>query len=204
MCELDARPTRAALLTSLVLAGGISAYRSPKVAKPIGSPLPLSELVVTPEQEWFEIGTVLGAAFASAVQPKIAVVPAGIIPYLSRLPAVDMLGLNDPDVRQFIYSPNELIGHRYLAPLDHLERRRVHFLIAYPLVRSRLAPGARYRFADFARRPYAYTDEYRLKGREVIELPLSRGRVMFMVYLTEDPAVTARIDHLGWAHYPLE
>jgi hypothetical protein len=72
------------------------------------------------------------------------------------------------------------------------------------VVRARLAPGLRCSFAEFARRPFAYTDEYRLKGRQVIELPLSRDRVMFMVYLTEDPAVTARLDQLGWRHYPLE
>jgi hypothetical protein len=36
------------------------------------------------------------------------------------------------------------------------------------------------------------------------QLPLSRGRVMLMVYLTEDPAVTARLNELGWRHYPLE
>jgi len=204
MCELDAQPARAALLTSLVLAGGMLAYHSPKVPKPVGSPLPLEELVVRPGQEWFEIGTVLGAAFAHAVQPTIAVVPAGVIPYLSRLPSVDMLGLNDPDVQAFIHLPDQLIGHRRLAPLNLLERRRVNFLIAHPVVRARLAPGRRYGFAEFAQRPFAYTDEYRLKGRQVIELPLSGDRVMLMVYLTEDPAVTARIDQLGWRHYPLE
>ena len=56
-----------------------------------------------------------------------------MIPYLSRLPSVDMLGLNDPEVTNFIYLPDELVGHRHLAPLDLLERRRVNFLIAFPV-----------------------------------------------------------------------
>jgi arabinofuranosyltransferase len=204
MCTLDSQPVRAAVLTSIVMAGGMATYSSPTVPKPVGAPLPLEQLAVTPEQEWFEIGTVLGEAFAHSVHPTIAVVPSGVIPYRSRLPSVDMLGLNDREVRNFLYFPDQLVGHRYLAPLDLLMRRRVHFLIAHPVVRVRLAPDVRYRFAQFAQRPAAYADEYRLKGRQVIEVPLSRHRVMFMVYLTEDPAVTARLDELGWRHYPLE
>jgi hypothetical protein len=97
-----------------------------------------------------------------------------------------------------------LVGHRYRAPLSLLERRRVHLLIAHPVVRPRRAPDRRVRFAEFAQRPAAYTDEYRLKGRQLIELPLSRNRVMLMVYLTEDPAVTARLNELGWRRCPLE
>jgi arabinofuranosyltransferase len=204
MCALDPQPVRAAMLTSIVMAGGMATYSSPKVPKPVGAPLPLEQLAVRPDQEWFEIGTVLGEAFAHSVQPTIAVVPSGVIPYRSRLPSVDMLGLNDPDLQGFLYFPDQLVGHHYLAPLSLLERRRVHFLIAHPVVRARLAPGRRYRFEDFARRPFAYTDEYRLKGRQLIELPLPRERVMLMVYLTEEPAVTTRLNELGWRHYPLE
>jgi arabinofuranosyltransferase len=201
MCELDARPARAALLTSIVLAGGMWTYRSGYLPMPSGSPLTLQEIAV--RHDWFEVGAVLRKAFAHSIQPRIAVVPAGVIPYLSRLPAVDMLGLNDPDVRDFLHI-DHVIGHRRLAPLDLLERRRVHFLIAVPVVRARLAPTRRYGFADFADRMFAYADEHRLKGRQVIELPLSGARVVLMVYLTEDSAVTARIDQVGWRHYPLE
>jgi hypothetical protein len=204
MCEVDAQRARAALLTSIVIGGGMWTYNSPRVPKPAGSPLPLHELAVRPEQEWFEIGTVLGNAFPHSVQPKIAVVPAGVIPYRSRLPSVDMLGLNDPDVQDFIHLPEQLVGHRRLAPLDLLEGRRVNFLIAHPVVLPRLAPGMRYSFAEFARRPFAYADEYRLKGHDVIELPLSGDRVTYILYLTEDRDVTARIDQLGWRRYPLK
>ena len=204
MGALDTRPARVALLTTIVLAGGMLAYSSPRVPKPVGSPLPLEQLEVPHDHEWFEIGSVLGQAFAHGVRPRIAVVPSGVIPYRSRLPSVDMLGLNDPEVEQFIHIPDQLIGHRYLAPLRLLERRHVHFLIGHPMVRERPAPNQRVRFSEFARRAFAYADEYRLKGRQVIELPLSRERVMLMLYLTEDPAVTTRLDELGWRHYPLE
>ena len=80
----------------------------------------------------------------------------------------------------------------------------MNFVIAMPVVRVRPASDRHYSFAEFAQRPSAYADEYRLKGRQLIELPLSNNRVMFMVYLTEEPAVTRRIDQLGWRHYPLE
>jgi arabinofuranosyltransferase len=203
-CALDPEAVRAAMLTSLVMAGGMATYSSSKVPKPEGAPLPLEQLVVPHDHEWFEIGTTLGDAFAHSVQPTIAVVPSGVIPYRSRLPSVDMLGLNDPEVEQFIHLPDQLIGHRYLAPLDLLERRRVHFLIGHPMVRARPADGGRVRFSEFAQRPFAYTDEYRLKGRQLIELPLSRGRLMLMVYLTEERAVTMRLNELGWRRYPLD
>jgi arabinofuranosyltransferase len=122
MCAVDVQPARGALLTSIVIAGGMWTYRSPDIPKPAGSPLSFQELAVRREDEWFEIGAVLAKAFAHAEQPTVAVAPAGVIPYLSRLPSVDMWGLNDPDVQDFIYLPDELIGHRRLAPLDLLER----------------------------------------------------------------------------------
>jgi hypothetical protein len=43
-----------------------------------------------------------------------------------------------------------------------------------------------------------------LRGRQLIEVPLSRNRVLLMVYLTENPAVTLRLDQLGWRRYALE
>ena len=200
MCELDPRRARAAVLTSVVLGGGIWSYGSDQVPKPFGSPLPLQEIAL--RREWFEIGTILGEAFADSVQPRIAVTPAGAIPYLSRLPTVDMLGLNDADVREFLYRGGELIGHRRLVPLDLLIERRVNFLIGRPLVRA--ASDARYGFTEFCQRRYPYADDYKLKGRHVIEVPLSGARMMLMIYLTEDPAVTKRMEELGWRQYPLE
>jgi arabinofuranosyltransferase len=204
MSVLIPQPLRAALLTSLVIAGGMITYASPKVPKPLGSPLPLVDLAMRPQDEWFEIGTVLGAAFADGVKPRIAVVPSGVIPYRSRLPSLDMLGLTDPEVQRFTRLPDALVGHRRLAPLDLLERRGVNFLIGFPVVRPRLDPGRRYSFGDFAKRPYAYPDEQRLRGRQLIEAALSRDRVLLVSYLIERAAITERIDQLGWRRYPLE
>jgi arabinofuranosyltransferase len=203
MSEIDGNRARAALVTTLVLAGGALTYRS-KVPKPPGSPLPLRELAVTSDQEWYEVGTVLHDAFQGSVRPSIAVIPAGVIPYRSQLRSVDMLGLNDPDVRSFIHLPYELVGHRRLAPLALLEKRGINFLIGSPFVRTPRPLGMRFRYDEFARRPYAYSDEHRLKGRTLIEMPLPHNRILLMVYLTEDPALTLRLDQLGWRRYALE
>jgi arabinofuranosyltransferase len=57
------------------------------------------------------IGTVLKRAFGEA-QPLLAVEAAGCLPYFSELPALDMLGLNDPWLP---LNPPEDIGHGLLA-----------------------------------------------------------------------------------------
>ena len=52
ICELDVRPARAAVLTSLVLAGGMLAYRSPRVpSRRLAAAY--GRTLVTPNQEWY-------------------------------------------------------------------------------------------------------------------------------------------------------
>ena len=56
-----------------------------------------------------EVGRSLGAAF-EAEQPRMAVSPAGSMPYGSGLPALDMLGLNDAHISR-VESEGGWIGH---------------------------------------------------------------------------------------------
>lgn len=57
---------------------------------------PANQSAIDERWEWEGevVGRLLSDAFADA-QPLVAVDPAGCIPYFSRLPALDMLGLND-------------------------------------------------------------------------------------------------------------
>lgn len=57
------------------------------------------------------VGRVLHAAFAD-VRPLVAVNAAGCLPYWSRLPSLDMLGLND---RWIAMHPPEDVGHGHFA-----------------------------------------------------------------------------------------
>jgi arabinofuranosyltransferase len=162
-------------------------------------------------EHWVEIGRTLRAAFPAEVRPSLAVTAAGAIPYYSDLPAVDMLGLSDPEIDHFqrltflIGGYNLPIGHSRLAPLALLKERGVTFLIGHPVLRSRagMPPDARFPFSTFAARAFRDPDEETLRGEQVVEVPLSGGVVMLMVYLTPDAAVDARLDELGWRRYPL-
>ncbi len=57
-----------------------------------------------------EVGRTLARAFPTQ-QPKVAVSPAGAIPYASRLPSLDMLGLNDRHIARQESSGAGWIGH---------------------------------------------------------------------------------------------
>ncbi len=203
MSTIDSNRARTILLTSSVIAGSSLIYTVLGPRLP-GAPVSVQALALTNKHEWVEVGEILGRSFAGSVRPKIAVTPAGAMPYLSKLPSVDMLGLNDPDVQNFIHFPDGPVGHRHLAPIDLLERRGVNFLIGHPWILPIRGPGSRYTFEDFSKRHFAYHNEYLLKGRQVIELPLSRDRVALIAYLIEDPSITGELDKLGWRHYPLE
>jgi len=57
---------------------------------------PATQLAVEERWEWDgkEVGEMLGKAFGDE-QPLLACDPAGCLPYFSKLPSIDMLGLND-------------------------------------------------------------------------------------------------------------
>lgn len=57
-----------------------------------------------------DVGQVLGENF-SHQQPLVAVSPAGAIPYASRLPALDMIGLNDPHIGRTETVGSGWLGH---------------------------------------------------------------------------------------------
>ncbi|HVM96320.1 MAG TPA: hypothetical protein VMT89_08015, partial [Candidatus Acidoferrales bacterium] len=154
---------------------------------------------------WVEIGRRLHDAFAGDDQPSIAVTAAGAIPFYSQLPAVDMLGLCDPDVDQFLVRRRMNVGHERLIPLHLLRQRGVNFLIGHPRLAEQRAIGAQpFTYADFTRPGlFLFPDESDLYGADLIEMPLSSGEELLMVYLTPTPAINARLAQLGWRRYPL-
>ncbi len=62
---------------------------------PVGSRAQLFGQLTDPDSNWILAGRALGAAAAPNTTLRIAVAAAGAVPYYSRLPAVDMLGLSD-------------------------------------------------------------------------------------------------------------
>jgi len=195
------------VLTAAVLAGSELHRRFGNPYR-TGGPEPVRSLAarLSPEgDQWRVIGERLGAAFGEGERPRIAVTAAGAIPFYSGLPAVDMLVLNDPELHRFEVITGYGPGHTRLSPLDLLLERRVNFLIAHPVLKDRSArpPADGFSHADFSEgRPFRFTDEERLRGLPLVEVPLEYGRVLLMVYLTRDPGIDRRLDALGWRWYP--
>ncbi len=195
------------LLAAAVLAGSEFHRRFSNPYR-FGGPEPVRSLAarLAPEgDQWRGIGERLGTAFGEGVRPRIAVTAAGAIPFFSELPAVDMLGLNDPELHRFEEISGYGPGHSRLSPLDLLLERQVHFLIAHPVLKDRSAvpPTGEYSLDDFSEgRTFRFRDEARLRGMPLIEVPLEGDKVLLMVYLTRDPAIDRRLDELGWKWYP--
>jgi arabinofuranosyltransferase len=81
---------------------------------------------------------VVGKWFAEIAEPgeSLATTAAGAIPYYSRLPSVDMLGLNDAFVAGLADQPGRRIGHRKSAPHEYLVERGITFVLGEPRISS--------------------------------------------------------------------
>jgi len=64
----------------------------------------------------------------------LATTAAGVIPYYSRMPTMDMLGLNDVSVAHQVPATGDRPGHRKVAPEDYVLARHPHLLIAHPWI----------------------------------------------------------------------
>ena len=177
---------------------------------------------------WRQKGEILGAAFPGGVsrkdQPLIAVIPLGVIPYYSGLPALDMLGLADPVVaKEGLLSPIYYPGHVRMASIAYLEQRRVNLVIGEPQIFRSIA------YADHAeqeandslqlRTTWPDRTEYRTgelisiypvvdlgdfpKETSVIEIPLGDDSVWPVIYLTPNERVDDAIVANGWRKLPL-
>lgn len=129
-------------------------------------------------ERWAEVGRWL----ARIAEPgeSLATTAAGAIPYYSKLPCVDMLGLNDPGVADWPVDPRGRVGHRRRIPPEMLAQRGVTFVVGEPRLSS--AP-------DFGRlRPGQLVLRVEPAGRDA-----ARGRRWYLlVETTRDPFALAR------------
>lgn len=151
---------------------------------------------------WIEIGQSLGRIFPAPLRPKIAVTPAGAMPYFSDLPSIDMLGLNDPEVADFLAFPGLFVGHQRLVTLNQLYLRGTNFIIAHPIIRA--ANSKPVTFDEYRHQWWcSFPDVERLRGAQIVEMPLNGNVTTFFLYLNRDRALSARLAELGWRTYPL-
>jgi arabinofuranosyltransferase len=169
--------------------------------------------------EWHDVGESLTACFGEGrKQITIAVTAAGIIPYETECPTVDLLGLND----WFIARHGEVVepvskwlgnrpGHSRIASASWLQTRGVHLLLNKPWVvdeqqmkrlhvkdiRTNWSLGAGYdpqRFHAVRVRSPVASDGTQPR---VVAWPMGGGRYLMSLYLLPSPHVDEAIRRSG-------
>jgi hypothetical protein len=159
---------------------------------------------------WTALGLRLGDDLGGDNPPVLALTPVGAIGYYSRLPIVDMVGLNDADIaREGVFLSNRA-GHRKVATVEQLIEKGVHLLIGHPqrFEESLLVDGAV---------PLAALDPMYLTrgvpdpesiptGARVVVFPSTTdddGARVFALQLTPHPRIDELVDEGVWSVYDI-
>ncbi|MGH7730862.1 MAG: hypothetical protein ACRENJ_06375, partial [Candidatus Eiseniibacteriota bacterium] len=149
-----------------------------------------------PRENWIGLGRALRRDLEADTTVWIATTAAGAIPYYSGLRTVDMLGPCDRWVARHGLPYTNVPGHRRVASLDYLVRRRVALVIGHP---TPAPPG---------RRPLCRSDlggvwPWGTSGeppsaRSLVEIPVDGGLRILALYLTPHLRVEDAIASRGW------
>ncbi|MEM6926395.1 MAG: hypothetical protein AAF602_05675 [Myxococcota bacterium] len=157
------RRGRLVLVGASVLAAGLLAWGQPRMRA--------NERAVTERWEWDSAvtGGFLREAFAEE-QPVVAVTAAGAIPYFSRLPALDLFGLND---RHIASTPSQggRIGHDR-GDGDYVLERAPDLLVFGMVGQYRPPPTYRQTLTRDSR---LYSDYVRIRVRGREPWPVTAG-----------------------------
>ena len=163
-----------------------------------------------PDEDWSRIGAALGDALGDVDvggRVKLAMHPVGAIPFYSRLPTVDMWGLNDAQVARHGNRVDDDFlrpGHRRHASLEYLREQNVHLLLGHPtLMRSGLLLQARTDGTLRTLLQRAVRDMVRFESNSfgevhLVELPIRAGQSLLAVNLTRHTALDQRIRVQKW------
>ena len=93
---------------------------------------------------WILVGQFFGRTALHG--ESLATTAAGAIPYFSKLPSLDQLGLNDRYIAHLPQAESHSAGHQKRAPEAYLAQRRITFVIGHPRLYlqpkiERLQPG---------------------------------------------------------------
>ncbi len=90
----------------------------------------------------------VGQFFGRSALPgeSLATTAAGAIPYFSKLPSLDQLGLNDRYIAHLPQAESHSTGHQKIAPEAYLAQRKITYVIGHPRLYlqpkiERLQPG---------------------------------------------------------------
>lgn len=202
---LGNRKIEAALVTMMLLCSfyhGV-AFRGTPGIEPVAK---LRDYITGEIGRWELAGRVLGDLFPEG-GVTIATTAAGAIPYYSKLPAVDMLGMNDAWVARKGAIIGTRAGHRRAATLAYLNERGVNLVIGHPLVEPADAErgAADYSIEDIKRMFMMQNVDAELLPLEsrILEIPLDEGHRITVLYLNGNARVDAIIKGKGFATYSI-
>jgi arabinofuranosyltransferase len=168
-------------------------------------------------REWRMLADEFNSIFGNTPDVKIGITCAGIIPFYTQLPALDLLGLNDRDVALTgdVVEPLRWVGNRpghiRMATWDTALGKGVNLLINHPWAVDQQSPvlawdarkiASHWFFGEGSNpeRVYASGTRFPSSGATVppiIIWPLNDGRYWLMAYLNPHPAVDEAIQRVG-------
>lgn len=142
-------------------------------------------------EEWSAIGKTLYRAFPGRRDVRIATTAAGAIPFYSKLPAVDMLGINDAWVARHGDPIGTTPGHQRIAPMSYLVGRGVNLLISHPVVVESTS--------TISRIPLAPMDSIvSFHDATFIIIPIDSVNKLVVMYLIKNPVIDQAIADNHW------
>lgn len=186
------------LFVLLILAGSMYhqmtfTYHQSDGIEPVGQ---LAGHLDREDENWIGIGRLLDSLFAGDRSVIIATTAAGAIPFYSKLPTIDMLGVNDPWIVRHGVPISTMAGHQVIAPVSYLLRKHVNLVISHPLVVPRMQPVG-----------YALLVPMDMRlcrdSIQVVEFPLTGGYKVVVWYLQRQKTVDEIVERNKMAIYPL-
>ncbi len=155
------------------------------------------------DEDWEGIGMSLGKIFNHDPKLTIATTAAGAIPYYSHLRTIDMLGLNDKWVARNGLDAGDKPGHQKLAPFEYLVSSGVNLIIGHPQYVANSFPASLV-LSELDRFKANLPNSDQLPvDVELLEIPITAQRKLFVLYLVKSPIVAAAIAEHNWRTYTL-
>ncbi len=154
------------------------------------------------DQNWAEIGSVLGRSFGHDPAVTVATTACGAIDFYSRLTIIDMYGLNDRWIAKHGIVFGTRPGHQRMASIGYLIARKVNLMISHPLM-----------FPTNEAIDYTVENTREILGIQgggripddsmILEIPIDREWKLVSLYLTRNPLVDDAIERNSWNTYAL-
>lgn len=152
--------------------------------------------------DWGNVGRVLGESLQYSQEVKIAVLPAGAVPYYSRLPALDMLGLSDQWVARRGVVCSTMAGHHRKATLPYLIYKKVNLIVGKPVMVPMNVPlqdaiAKLDSYKSFAVRNWDDLPP----GSKAVAIPVNAEYKVVLLYIRPSPIIDQAIADNGWEVY---